>query len=538
MDKMRRTRILVVPSDPTFATDYYRATGPFSKLDVEMVQPKGGTFSWTTVADIDIVFIQRPAVPFNVHLIEIAKRCKKPVLLDYDDNPFELNEENPVYDIWNRDHVRASIKESLRLADIIMTSTQDLKDALLEQVPTANIRVVPNAVDDSMFSLEPYNGPRTKTILLRGAGSHSVDWGMYKEGILQILREFPEYKLAIMGLHPMWITDIPENQLKAYPFTDLATYFETLTQIRPEIAIVPLADNKFNRAKSAIGLYEGVIAGAAVLGSNLPEFSESGACLFSNSEELVLMARDIINDKDIHQYYYEMQLEGLPRLSNTNELRKDIIEELLSVDRKYKPYSIPDKVATDLEFHEYALSHAHTQDDQDYDKLHKNFADWVVKNINPKSALELGCGTGATLYHLLKNDVNAYGIEINPYSYQYFIDRYPTYQHQIVLGDLTKEPLELDTIGDLVYSLEVFEHITMPEEWWIKYLTDLSKKFRNFYFSSTPYADKDHFDRFWGHRNIRKVSSWVKLFEQSGWTFKSNPKAIVSWDLWFTSNNC
>jgi hypothetical protein len=534
---MKKPRILVVPSDPTYGTDLYRATGPFSRLDIDIVKPDGKDFSWATLAGIDILFLQRPAVPTNIHQIEIAKKWNVPVLLDYDDDPFHLNPENPVYDIWNQEFVRASVREALKLADLVTVSTQTLKDVFLQEVPTANIRVVPNAVDDYMFSLEPFTGERSKTILLRGAGSHSKDWGDYKDGILQVLKDFPDYKLAIMGLHPEWVTEIPESQLRPFPFTDIPTYFDTLMEIRPELCIVPLSDNTFNRCKSAIGLYEGLIAGAVTMSSDLPEFGEYCSAWFHDSDHLVVMAHDILKNKDIWNFYYEAQLESVPRLSQVNEMRKDIIEELMTLTKKKAPRNPEKKQATDKEFHDYALSHGHTQDFSEYDKAHKHLSDWFVKTIKPKTALELGFGTGATLTHLLQAGVYAHGIEINPYSYQYFTDRYPMYLSQVSLGDITQEPITIDQPGDLVYSIEVFEHINKPDEWFEAFLTDLSFKFKNFYFTSTPYADTEYFEAFWGHCNVKKSSTWIKLFEKSGWKLVSNPKVMVNWDLWFSSKN-
>jgi hypothetical protein len=92
-----------------------------------------------------------------------------------------------------------------------------------------------------------------------------------------------------------------------------------------------------------------------------------------------------------------------------------------------------------------------------------------------------------------------------------------------------------DGVGDLVYSIECFEHITMPEDWWNKFLSDLASKFKFFYFTSTPFYSVESFDIAWGHNNIRLMSRWKKLFEANGWQLISNPKITVPWDLYFKS---
>lgn len=530
-------KVLVIPSDNTLGTDWYRATGVFNRLPIQMVKPDGKQFSWTTLADIDVFFLQRPATQSEVHYLEIAKKYKKKILLDYDDDPTCLNPENPVYELWNRDDKQACVKAALKLADIVMVSTPALKESLQSIVPTADIRVVPNAQDDKLFSFEPFHGERNKIIAMRGGGSHKIDWGIYSDAILQILREHPDYKLAAMGYHPDWMRDIPDNQLMLHEFRDIPTYFENLMLLRPQIAIVPLADNKFNRCKSNIGWQEFTMAGAHVFASDLPEFRVNGCATFSTPEELVRKVNDSINGGVINELVYQVALQNVPRLSDINELRRDILEELMESTEKYSPKSLPKRVATDEEFHEHSLSHGNTSDDPDYKKLHSRVAEWIIKTLNPKHAVELGCGTGGTLYELLIRGVHTYGIEINPLSYKDFINNHPMFENQIFLSDFTKEPIQTDEVCDLVYSFEVFEHINMPEEWWVEFLTDLSKKFKYFYFSSTPYYENENWDYFWGHKNLRKTSSWIKLFEQSGWKFLTNPRVLVNWDVLFKSTS-
>lgn len=533
---MKNPRILVVPSDPSYGTDWYRTTGVFNKLPVEIVKPDGGQFSWTTLAGVDIVYFQRPATQFEVHCLETAKKYKKPILLDYDDDPTSLNEDNPVYEFWNRDDKQACIKHCLGLADIIMTSTQALKEALLEIAPGVDIRVVPNAQDDALFSLEPFHGERRKIIALRGGSSHKNDWLEFKDGILQILKSYPEYKLAVMGYHPEWLREVPDNQIEYHQFKDLPTYFENLMQLRPEIALVPLSDNKFNRAKSNIGWQEFTLAGAAVIASDLPEFTKNQGCWTVVDNHDLVGAFHELQDRTIREACYRQSLREVPVLSLVNEVRRDIIDELLTSTKKYAPNAPEKRLATDLEFFEHSLTHGHTQDDKNYQELMSGVADWIIKTLNPKTTLELGAGTGGTLVELLKRGVMAYGLEINPYSIQYFKDNHPMYENQLVSFDFTKERLEFDAVGDLVVSFEVFEHINMPEEWWVDFLSHLSANFKYFYFSSTPYHETEAWDHYWGHINLKRTSSWINLFEKSGWKFVSNPKTLVNWDALFASS--
>ena len=422
------TRVLVVPSDPTYGTSWYRAA-PFKRLPIEVVNPMGGRFSWETLNGVDVLFVQRPATPHEIMMIEQAKKYNVPVLLDYDDLPTSLNPENPVYDIWNRDDKQACVREALRLADVVMVSTQHLKDSLLEEVPAANIRVVPNAQDDKLFSFEPYNGPREKIIAIRGGGSHSVDWGLYKDGIIEILEKYPDYKLAVLGYHPEWMRVIQDSQLRLYEFSDIPTYLSDLMLLRPQIALVPLADNKFNNSKSNIGWQEFTMAGATVIASPLPEFMQPGVVV-STPDQLLTKFELALKHPEV---FYAQSINAVPKLSEVNEERMDILEELVASKKRYAPKILPKRTASELEFHNHNLAYGNSSDDLHYQTVHARLAEWLIDTLKIKNALELGCGSGGTLLELLKRDVMAYGIEINPHAYQYFKVRHPLYESQIVL---------------------------------------------------------------------------------------------------------
>lgn len=531
-------KIFLHAPDAKDGTSFYRGVGPYSRLGdgYEIVYPPKARLSWEHLIDIDVCVFQRPSSQLEVNLIETCQRFNKPVIVDWDDNGFDIADDNPAAEFYQRDAIHASLDTIARLADIITVSTEELKNVILSRTPDVDIRVVQNAIDDRMFHMERYDDHREKRILMRGAGSHDKDWLRFKDGILQIMQLYPDYKLSVMGFHPEWLRAVPAHQIEYYGFTDIPTYFETLMNLRPKLMIVPLQDTKFNACKSAIAMYEGVVAGAPCIAANLPEFRDHGACVVNGNAELILSAKDLLDDPEIWEHYYSMQLENTPKLSEVNELRRDIIEELTKNPRKkWKPQLPVTKTATDLEFHNYSLAHGNSQDYPEYQKAHAEAAEWLIKKCRPKTAVEYGSGTGATLVELLKRGVMATGLEINPHSVEYFKEHHPMYANQMHLIDFTKEPIEGDTICDLGMSIEVFEHISMQEVDWENFIANLAKQYKYFYFSSTPYKTTDTFDKFWGHVNLRRTTDWMRLFQFNGWDFVENPKILTSWDLFFKS---
>lgn len=536
---MRKPKILWHAPNPADGTSMYRAV-PFKRIDsVELVPFNiNDRITWETIYDIDICFFQRPANQIEVRLIAACKKFNKKVWIDYDDLTLDItNDTNPAAEHYEKDAIKATILESLKIADVVTVSTEPLKEALLDYVPTANITVVPNAIDDELFLVEPSYHKREKRILLRGAGSHKFDWELYSPGIIQVMKNHPDYKLSVFGFHPPWLKAIPANQIEYYDFADIPTYFHNLMLLRPEFMIVPLVDDKFNQCKSAISFYEGCMAGAITLSPDLPDFK--GTIKFGSNEELIQQIETLIaiRGSSLFQGFYEEQLNHVRILSDVNELRKDIIEDLLKNRRKFHPTLPKLTVATAEEFHSYALAYGHSQDDPGYQQGTRQAMEWIITTLRPKTSVEFGTGTGACLVELLKAGTMAYGLEYNPVSVQYFKDHHPMYENQVTLFDITKEAIEVDAVCDLGMCLEVFEHIDMPEEWWESFILDLSKKFRHFYFSSTPYKYNDEFDEFWGHINLRRTTDWIDLFERNGWKFEQNPKKMTSWDVLFSSKN-
>ena len=85
------------------------------------------------------------------------------------------------------------------------------------------------------------------------------------------------------------------------------------------------------------------MAGAAVIASNLWEFAQPGANL-SDPEDLVETFDFVVNNS---HPLYERSLGAVPKLSEVNEKRLDILEELTASKKRYAPNIVPKKTATD-----------------------------------------------------------------------------------------------------------------------------------------------------------------------------------------------
>jgi len=526
------------------ATSFYRGFGPFNRLaktnnDIKVINGSAGfEYNWHTLQNIDVVFLQRPSTNICLGIIEMAKRSNKPVWIDYDDDYIKIPSTNPRHDLYADTQRQAYIRECIAKADMITVSTEYIKKSLLELPHQAEIIVVPNAVDFSIFS--PKNIERTKTVLWRGGDTHARDAEVYKEAMLHCFEKYPEYTWVFYGHKFDWMLERNYNSKRIlhYEFTNLMAYFSHLMQIRPEIMVVPLEDNHFNRAKSAISWQEGTLAGATVMASALPVFDASKGCaVFEGVQDFIDTFSTLAENPKIRHELYIESIEHLPGLDNVNTVRKEIMYKLSRGHKLFSPNVIEATPWDGKRFFEYALLNGYIQENENYKNGHHAVADWLINKLSPESMIEFGCGPGPMLERFLMSNVPSIGLEINDYFIDYFRERNPVFSDCIMKCDFAMENLDELTIEktDLGISIEVFEHIDMPDEWWDSFVRKLSESMKYLYFSSTPYQSSVEFDRQWGHVNVRPTEAWVSLFKRNGWNLVEAPGKICAWDLLFES---
>lgn len=536
-------KILILHPIKLDGTSFYRAHGPFAHLqrmypEIEVIDASSEEFviSWTSLVSVDLIFLQRPSTEHELTVIKIAKKALRPVWVDYDDDYFNIPSTNPRAELYGDPTRQSMVKECMELSDVITVSTPALKKSIDQVVPGKNIIVLENAFDPSLFANVRYVGPRNKIILWRGGDTHAQDLLTVKDQILRAIKTYPEYKWAFMGYCPLWITedlDIPADQIMLYDFMDIMTYFDILMQLRPEILIVPLEQNAFNEGKSNISWIEGTLAGAAVLAPNMEKFRK-GCALYNTPDEFEAMLQLLISDQTVRREYYTKSQKAIPNLQEVNIQRLQVAYLLQSLDRRLKPTEVHPKSFTDLEIFEYAMKRGHIQENPGYTEGHHKLAEWLQKTYNIENMVEFGCGPGAVIEKFLMLNVVAHGLDINPHMLDYFVERNPVFSEYVKLCDFTKDFKATD-VFDLGVSIEVFEHISMPEEDWDAFITMLAKHFRWFYFTSTPYHTSEEFDTQWNHVNLRRYEKWKELFERNGWEWTGNPRQIVKWDMMLKS---
>jgi SAM-dependent methyltransferase len=147
--------------------------------------------------------------------------------------------------------------------------------------------------------------------------------------------------------------------------------------------------------------------------------------------------------------------------------------------------------------------------------LFRGFAEFIVRDIQPKTVLDAGCASGFLVECLRERGVEAWGLDISEYAIQNVHESIKPY---CWVGSITDEtsfaPLpagcSLPASYDLIVSVEVFEHIPLQEtDLAIANLTRLSD---DILFSSTPFDYKEA-----THFNVQPPEYWVEFFARYGY---------------------
>lgn len=134
-------------------------------------------------------------------------------------------------------------------------------------------------------------------------------------------------------------------------------------------------------------------------------------------------------------------------------------------------------------------------------------ADEIVRSLQPKSVLDVGCAIGFLVEALWQRGVRAYGIDISEYA----IGQVPRNLQEFcrvasVTGPL---PAEFPERFDLITCIEVLEHI--PKDDAPDAVKNMASRTGCILFSSTPEDIEEP-----THLNVRPVLYWLQLFAELG----------------------
>lgn len=252
---------------PDWQVDIYRPQ------DVRIgMGPRGLAVRGLDLEGVDLVIFQRVGTPRQVELVRVLQRAGIAVAIDVDDALYCIDPDSASYPAWN-DRRQSTHWSNLDLAcsraDLVTVTT----DALARHYGRHNrVERIVNGLPESAFQDEPPVRVG-EPVVIGWSGvqaSHPHDLEVVGDAVAVVLASDPEVYLKVVG-DAQWAASafqVPQDRLIDGGRHPLNEYHAALRGT--DVGIVPLADTKFNEAKSALKALEYLGSGARVVASPTP----------------------------------------------------------------------------------------------------------------------------------------------------------------------------------------------------------------------------------------------------------------------------
>jgi len=215
------------------------------------------------------------------YLIEIRNSGNMrnvPVMMEIDDNILSVPVQNPAFAAYSPgSEIRKITERQLRISDGIIVSTPYLKNIYKEYNP--NVYVIPNSIDWKIWSSVKNHPKPGIRIGWSGGSAHREDLAIIENVIPRILDAHKDARFVFMhGIAP-FLLDLE----KKYPgrmelhteWARIDKYPAKIASLDFDIAIAPLIDSSFNRAKSNLRWLEAAALGVPCVASNVGHFAQT-----------------------------------------------------------------------------------------------------------------------------------------------------------------------------------------------------------------------------------------------------------------------
>lgn len=301
-------KVLVLTSNIESASSMYRAFGAFAEIhrvDPDMqatvCQYKDFTFNLINLKGFEVIIFHNPDQDWQVEAIYFCKDYGFKVIVDYDDNFFNIEVTNPYHEEQAAKKVNyaKNVRNALKKADAVIVATHALLD---EYYPyNQKITVIRNAFDHYTNQIAGTCNTGKKMVLWRGRNAHKADLDAFEYEITSMINANLDFTFVFWGLDsfPVWLQDLAKKTRNIWQKDPVHAFafFKELSQIAPALTIVPLDDNEFNKSKSDIAKLEAIAAGSLCLAPNWNEWDWSGNTTFNyNTKAEFLEKANVILD--------------------------------------------------------------------------------------------------------------------------------------------------------------------------------------------------------------------------------------------------
>ena len=298
---MKTMKVFVVPSHQTLertsGVDYVRVLSPMKylngykdkdvKFEVDFYDIHAEKQqSWPEIAKkYDLIFLNYTVLDWQYATMGACVHGEnKKIIMDLDDAIWYVSPDNIVHDKLqelNADFILTCI---LNDVDGVVTTNRYLRNIIADKTTKSheNIKVMENTIDlDHYTHRSKAKDTGLITLMHYGSTSHFNDLldKNFVEGVDMVMRQYPNVQFKTVGsfiaeLKNKWsyryINDFGDVDIYKWIHDKFPSFMD-----EADIMVVPLIDNKYNRAKSDIKYLEIASAGKPGVFSNTRPYSDT-----------------------------------------------------------------------------------------------------------------------------------------------------------------------------------------------------------------------------------------------------------------------
>lgn len=219
------------------------------------------------------VFVSQAVLdPRVLEFIEALNECGMMTVFDLDDEPWAVRPDNPAAVHWTSQEAQELLVAMMRSVQLVTTTTPELAERFRRF--NSNVRVLPNMLPADLWPEQrrPASEPETLVLGWAGGNAHREDLRLVEDVLHQVLDRYPHLVARLAGAHESWFDRVHERFEFPEPVS-IEEYPSLLSTF--DIAIAPLADNRFNEGKSDLKVLEYSMVGLPVVASKSASYGRS-----------------------------------------------------------------------------------------------------------------------------------------------------------------------------------------------------------------------------------------------------------------------
>lgn len=249
------------------------------------------------------------------HLRQLCDRHNVRLSYEIDDIPFieDIPKYNRNRKSYDNPRLRQNILDMMNMSDEVTVTNKFFRDYLKEKLNHDRITVIPNYIPkfwmDNFYDEDKlkqnYNKNKKKPrILYAGSGSHYDGSGRVKDDFSDIIplvkKTYKEFSWVFFGgisreLIPLY----KEGKIEFHNWAHVMQYPYKFRDLKINLAIAPLLDNNFNRAKSDIKYMESAAFGIPCICQDMSTY-ERAKYKFNTPDDLYGQIKSLTKDAGVY----------------------------------------------------------------------------------------------------------------------------------------------------------------------------------------------------------------------------------------------